>query len=137
MVEPMAKASDVQKRARSNQVLVGARVSKSFHRRIHAESIRRDQSVQDLVTNALKLYFDTPVGDWKVANITYHRNDPDLSEADAKEFNAWIGVWERYLKQMPREKIDVLAKAMEWDLLTQKSSRRKMVEKGHGQRPAE
>lgn len=42
------------------KIQIGFRVNKSFHKRIEAESIKRDLSVQDLVTYALQYYFTTP-----------------------------------------------------------------------------
>lgn len=104
------------------EVLVGVRVPESFHRRIQKECSRRDMSLKDLVMVALKLYFPTPVEDWDYVNATYFTFD---KEDLAAEDQAWTDIWSKFLGRMPREKVELVVKAMEWDLEMQKSSRRK------------
>lgn len=137
MKQPSTETGTVKKPA-AKQVLVGVRVSPNFHRRIHTECVRRGQSLQDLVTTALEFYFKTTVSQPAVSNSPYVELKPPpggfkLMAATAQEFQAWLGLWEKYVEQMPREKIDIMVNAMEWDLLTQKSSRRKNGVKRRGQ----
>lgn len=42
------------------KIQIGFRVNESFHKRIEAESIKRDLSVQNLITYALQYYFTIP-----------------------------------------------------------------------------
>jgi hypothetical protein len=109
-----------------NKVLVGIRVLPNFHRRIQTECVRRDMSLQELVVAALKVYFASPV-EWDHANVTFYSDDPNFTKKQADERNAWSDLWERYLTRMPREKVQIMTTAMEWDLQMLKSSRRKPV----------
>ena len=108
----------------STKVLIGARVSESFHRRIQTERVRREMSTQELMVAALKVYFRMPVA-FDRAEIRFYTDDPNYTQQQADERNAWTTLWDRYTSQMPREKILVMISAMEWDLTMQKSSRRK------------
>jgi hypothetical protein len=81
-------------------------------------------STQELVVAALKVYFHMPVA-FDRAEIRFYTDDPNYTQQQADERNAWTTLWERYTSQMPREKILVMLSAMEWDLTMQKSSRRK------------
>ena len=78
-------------------------------------------SLKDLVTWALKVAFRTPV-DWDYVTATYFSFD---KEELAAEHQAWTDIWSKFLGRMPREKVELVVKAMEWDLEMQKSSRRK------------
>jgi hypothetical protein len=73
---------------------------------------------------ALKVYFATPV-DWDRAEMKFYYDDPNLTKEIANEQNAWSDLWQRYFSRMPREKVQVMTNAMEWDLQMLKSSRRK------------
>jgi hypothetical protein len=101
--------------------LLGFRVPARFRRRIESECIKREMSFQDLVTNALKVYFQTPSGDWKKANVAFLTFDDD--EKDDQQ--DWMQLWVNYMNKMPQEKTEVMARAMKFDLLQHKSSRRK------------
>lgn len=110
----------------NSKVLVGVRVAPSFHRRIQTECVRRDMSLQELVVAALKVYFATPV-DWDRVDMKFYDDDPDLTKEEANEQNAWSDLWQRYFTRMPKEKIQIIATAMQWDLQMLKSSRRKLA----------
>src|SRR5579864_7372518 len=111
------------------KVLVGARVPAPFHRRIQTECVRREMSAQELVVTALKVYFKMPV-EWDRAEIKFYQDDPNYTQKQADERNVWTDLWDRYTTQMPREKIQIMTRAMEWDLTMQKSSRRKRLTRG-------
>ncbi|MDP2999602.1 MAG: hypothetical protein Q8N47_19080 [Bryobacterales bacterium] len=122
--------ADTDKEAGQKKVLVGVRVPESFQRRIQSECLRRDLSLQEMVVDALKLYFRTPL-EWDYATTTYVRHGEEegqpLAEEEVARRNSWIGLWAKYVNAMPEEKIEVLTRAMEWDLLAQKSSQRKSI----------
>lgn len=128
----MTPDSPTSKKARPDKekkVLVGVRVPESFHRRIQSECTRRDQTLQQLVVGALKIYFTAPL-DSERMTVTFVPHDRKGDEAPGKvpdQKDAWVDIWLRYIHAMPPEKIEVLAKAMEWDLRAQKSSRRKSI----------
>ena len=106
------------------KVLVGVRVPEPFHRRIQTELVRRDLSLQQMIVDALALYFKSPL-DWDYAATTYVQHDAGDPESVMAERDAWMGLWVKYISQMPPEKVEVLTRVMEWDLRTLKSSRRK------------
>jgi hypothetical protein len=118
------------KRTYSRPILIGVRVPKAFHRRVMLECVSQDVSLQGLLMKALESYFEKPVADSNRANGNPSQGDPGLSDTANQEIKTWMTLWERYATQMPREKIDVMTSAMEWDLLMQKSSRRKITNKG-------
>ncbi len=111
--------------------MIGARVSKGFHRRIQSECVRREMSIQDLVVAGLKVYFASPA-EWDHASMTFYTDDPNFTKKQADERNAWVNLWERYLSRMPQEKVQIMTTAMEWDLQMLKSSRRKSSNRGLG-----
>jgi len=98
---------------------VGVRIPESFHQRIQSECLRRDLSLQEMVVDALKLYFRTPL-EWDYATTTCVRHGEEegqpLPEEEVARRNSWIGLWAKYVNAMPEEKIEVLTRAMEWDL---------------------
>ena len=98
--------------------LLGFRVPPRFHRRIESECIKREMSFQDVVTDALKVYFQTPHADWEKADVAFMTFDDD----DKQD---WMQLWVNYMNKMPKEKTELMAKAMKFDLLQHKSSRRK------------
>ena len=112
-------------RTGKKRVLVGFRVSEGFHRRIQAECVRRDLSMQELLTAALKFYFKTPIGQWEPVNVKVLVADEQTFDRDGTEDEVWSDLWEKYRKRMPREKIEVFTGAMQFDLQTLRSSRRK------------
>ena len=101
--------------------LLGFRAPLRFHRRIESECIKREMSFQDLVTNALKVYFQTPPGEWGQANVAFITFPEDKKD----EEQDWMQLWMNYMNKMPQEKTELMAKAMKFDLLQHKSSRRK------------
>jgi hypothetical protein len=111
--------------AAKQRVWVGVRVSKTFHRRILTECARRDLSIQELLVAAMKWLFETPRKDWSHADLTFYYEDSGLTRKEAHELEAWSRLWEKYIQKVPREKIEVMEAAMQWDLRTLKSSRRK------------
>jgi len=106
------------------KVLIGIRVPPTFHRRIQTECVRRDLSLQEMVTAALKVYFHTPV-EWDSVDMKFRYDDPKLGKTEATEWNALTDLWERYRRLLPQDKTRVMTNAMEWDLRMRKSSRRK------------
>lgn len=91
--------------------LLAARVPAAFHRRVHLECVRRRMSLTQLVDFAFRLTFNAPVD---------RTAKPGLNERRALD-----DIWLRYMHTMPREKVEVMVKAMEWDLSTHKSARRR------------
>jgi hypothetical protein len=101
---------------------INFRVSARFRRRIESECIKRDISLQDLLTTALKFYFQTPPEDWKTAEyVAMSFSDDD----EASEEGAWVQLWVKYINAMPEEKSRLMADVMKLDLLHFRSSRRK------------
>src|SRR5882724_3246654 len=97
------------------KVLIGIRVPQRFHRRIRTECLRRDLSLQDMVTDALKMYFKTPLT-WDRADVKFRYDDPNITEAEADEWNALTDLWEKYRQLLPEAKTRIMTNAMEWDL---------------------
>ncbi|MBE0659923.1 MAG: hypothetical protein IH602_19675 [Bryobacteraceae bacterium] len=111
------------------KVLVGVRVPEQFHSRISFECLRREVSLQQLVMDALRFYFKAPLG-VEAMTMTYFQ--PGQTESIKTEGTSRLNdprtdVWLRYIQSMPREKVEVLTKAMEWDLQAQKSARSKAI----------
>jgi hypothetical protein len=50
-----------------------------------------------------------------------------VPEEIVQQRDAWLDIWLQYLNAMPEQKVDVMVKAMEWDLQAQRSSRRKTL----------
>jgi hypothetical protein len=117
--------------ATAAEVLVGVRVPKKFHERIQRECRRREISLKDMVTDALKMYFESPV-DWEYKTTTYFSEGDGEESAGAAEEStraaaeesAWEFTWLKFKDKVPREKIEVIVKAMEWDLETLRKSKR-------------
>jgi len=122
---PADKPEGAKNKEEQKKVLVGVRVPAAFHRRIQAECVRRDLSMQELLTAALKFYFKTPIGQWEPVNVEVLVADEQAFDRDGTEDEVWSDLWEKYRKRMPREKIEVFTGAMQFDLRTLKSSRRK------------
>lgn len=108
----------------SKKVLVGIRVTPNFHRRIRTECVRRNLSLQKLVIEALKLFFVEPVPGEEL--IEFGTLEPERTQ----EEGAWNDLWDKYMRVMPREKIEVMTSAMEWDITMRRSSRRRQSVKG-------
>ena len=107
---------------------VNFRVTDSFLNRIKSECIKREISLQELITNALKLSFQIPPHEWDQGMLyTY--------EEDKSEQSDWLSLWERYFSKMPREKVLLMVEVMKLDLRHYKSSRRKADLKKHQGRP--
>src|SRR3990170_1637266 len=81
---------------------VNFRVTDSFLNRIKSECIKREMSLQELITTALKHYLHT-------STLTYVLQEP--SEQDD-----WLSLWERYCERMPREKVLLVVEVMKLDL---------------------
>ena len=96
---------------------VNVRVTDSFLNRVKSECIKREMSLQELITTAVKHYLQTPT-------LTYEVVEP--SEQDD-----WLSVWERFCERMPREKVLLMVEVMRLDLRHYKSSRRKADLKKH------
>ena len=118
-----------QNESQEKKVLIGARVSQGFHRRIQSECVRREMSIQDLIVAGLKLYFASPA-DWDHADMKFYTDAPNFTKKQVDERNAWMKLWNRYLSRMPQEKVQIMTTAMEWDLQMLKSSRRKSTNRG-------
>ncbi len=97
------------------KVLIAARVSKTFHQRLQSECIRRESSLQELITMALQIFLDMPNEKYKLITL-------DLSDSLK---SARTKLWSTYLQRMPDDKIEVMLNAMKWDLQMKKSARRK------------
>ena len=100
------------------KVLVGIRVTPNFHRRIQTECVRRNLSLQNLVIEALREFFQTAING-HAGLIEFGIVEPERTEEQA----AWHDLWDKYMRTMPREKIQVMTSAMEWDITMRKSSR--------------
>ena len=98
---------------------MAARVSKQFHEWAQAECMRREMSIQSLITSAVEDYIisSPPDGDRAGRIITLGKlelyDDPRMR------------LWSAYLDKMPESKIETMVSAMKWDLLMKKSARRK------------
>jgi len=129
MPEPTSPKSGSPSGGKEEKILLGVRVPESFHRRVQSECERRELSLKDLVIGALKFYFRTPAK-WDYAAMTIVRHgdeDQELPNEEVAQRNAWMGLAARYVNSMPPYKIELLKRVMEWDLLAQRTSRRKSV----------
>lgn len=100
---------------------INFRVSTRFRKLIEAECIGREMSLQDFITAAVKLYSQTPRGDWRTVDILNVAHDAEGAEESA----AGVRLWARYTNTMPEEKIRLIMEVMKLDLLHYRSSRRK------------
>jgi hypothetical protein len=96
------------------------RCSDRFLQRIKSECIKREMTVQDLVTGALRIYFQSP-DEWNMADLAFITFDEDAKS----EQHDWVGLWVKYFSKMPREKVLLMVEVMKLDLLHYGSSRRK------------
>lgn len=104
---------------------MAARVSKKFHELVQAECVRREVSLQKLITSAVAAYIesDKAVEDDQEDGPAYLITlGPDPRER----------LWSTYLDKMPEAKIAQMLAAMKWDLLMRKSARRKTSSKKRG-----
>lgn len=102
-------------------VLMAARVSRQFHERAQAECVRREMSIQSLITSAVEAYISSPLhGDMT-------GQPPHIITLGTLDLYAEprIRLWSTYLDKMPEDKIETMVSAMKWDLLMKKSARRK------------
>jgi hypothetical protein len=113
--------------AGGQKVLMAARVSKRFHERAQAECVRREVSLQKLMTEAVEAYIgrdpETPMH-----MLTLGRIEDDESKLSAEELRQQRSrqrLWSTYLNRMPTEKVETMVSAMKWDLQMKKSARRK------------
>jgi hypothetical protein len=100
------------KSANEPKVLLAARVSRPFHERVQSECIRREWSLQELVTTAIELFLEMPYEKYKFITI-------DTAQSMRTK------LWSTYLEKMPDDKIEIMLNAMKWDLQMKKSARRK------------
>lgn len=108
------------------RIQVAFRVDADLYKRIQVEAVEREITIQDMFLDALKLYFQTPKGDkWDYAISTFVQHGDEITEAAVEERQTWASLCWRYINKMPREKVEILISALQWDLLMQKSSRRK------------
>jgi hypothetical protein len=111
----------------SQQHQVKFRASDRFLGFIKSECMKREMSLQDLITAALKVYMETPV-DWTTASfITFDEENTERYQ--------WVEHWVDYIEKMPREKALLMVEVMKLDLLHYKSSRRKADLKKHQATP--
>ena len=104
---------------------VNFRVTDSLLTRIKSECIKREMSLQELITASVKFYAQTPPDDWRSGTLYIH----DDEEGD--EQNDWMTLWQKYFREMPREKVLLMVEVMRLDLRHYKSSRRKADLKKH------
>jgi hypothetical protein len=100
---------------------INFRVSARFRQRIESECIKREISLQDLVTTALKFYFEEspqPEG-WIIIDAI------PLPFPSGSEENDWVHMFVKYVRKMPHEKSQLIAEVLKLDLLHYRSSRRK------------
>ncbi len=102
------------------------RVTTDFHKRIHTEAACREKSVQQMIQEALEMYFKTPSSQWDYAVTSFVTWGENASPKEADERQAWTELWIKCLNRLPHSITSVLADAMKWCLQTQKSSRRKL-----------
>lgn len=115
---------------------VNFRVSPGFRQRIESECIRRETSVQDFITTAIKgLMTFVPtehsaegVGIISANCAQFLKSVPpaEVSEEERSEFQDWLGLWVKYCNDMPREKVLLIVEVLKLDLLHYRSSRRKV-----------
>jgi len=98
------------------------RVSARFRQRIESECIKRDMSLQDVVTTALKFYFQTPREDWEKADLIAMAFSDDKRGTEERD---WVQLWIKFMNAMPEEKTRLMVEIMKLDLLHYRSSRRK------------
>jgi hypothetical protein len=103
----------------------GFRVTPAFHKRMQEEALRRDISLQDMILDALQLYFKTPVEDWDWGVATYIRYGEGVSDSDVELRNRWVDLFVRYLNEMPKKKAEFLVEFMKTDLKQSVGTRRK------------
>jgi hypothetical protein len=107
------------------------RVDQGFYDLIQAEATKRELSFQEMMLDALKLYFATPHPEsWDYALTTFVKHGKGVSEGEARERRTWAALLWKYLNKMPREKIQLLMNAVRYDLDMQQSSRRKKGSRG-------
>ena len=110
------------------------RASDSFLASIKLECIKREMSLQELMTAAVKFYSQTPA-QWDVGTLFTTEKEKGLEQHN------WLALWHQYIGKMPREKVLLMVEVMKLDLLHYKSSRRKADLKkrqgraGNGGRP--
>jgi hypothetical protein len=109
-------AIDVQKK----KVQLGFRVTEAFQKHIEGECLARNLSLQSLVTDALKLYFQFPRKNWATAQAAIVTFDDD-----ARQQQKQTKLWLTYINEMPPEKVRLLEDVMKMDLRHYRSSRRK------------
>jgi hypothetical protein len=101
---------------------INFRVSARFRQRIESECIKRDMSLQDVVTTALKFYFQTPPEDWEKADLIAMAFSDDERGTEER---VWVELWIKFMNAMPEEKTRLMVEIMKLDLLHYRSSRRK------------
>ena len=89
---------------------VNFRVTDSLLTRIKSECIKREMSLQELITASVKFYAQTPPDDWRSGTLYIH----DDEEGD--EQNDWMTLWQKYFREMPREKVLLMVEVMRLDL---------------------
>jgi len=117
---------------------INFRVSPGFRQRIESECIKRETSLQNLITTAIKgLMTFVPTEQsappeapgFVSANCDQFLKSvppPEVSEEERSEFQDWLGLWVKYINDMPRAKTLLIVEVLKLDLLHYHSSRRKV-----------
>ena len=110
------------------------RASDRFLDLIKSECLKREMSLQELMTASIKFYSQTPA-EWDVGTLFTTEREKGLEQHN------WLALWHQYIGKMPREKVLLIVEVMKLDLLHYRSSRRKADLKkrqgraGNGGRP--
>ena len=107
---------------------INFRVSARFRQRIESECIKRDMSLRNLITTALRFYFQTPPEDWEKADMIAMAFSDDERGAEER---VWVQLWIKFMNAMPEEKTRLMVEVMKLDLLHYRSSRRKAALRKH------
>lgn len=107
------------------------RVDEKMYNRMHSEAVKREVSIQEMILYALQIYWRTPRTPWDYAELKFvsHDNEQGRTQEEIDVRNHWLELWKRYTDRMPREKVEMVVKALEWDLKMKRSSRTKDARK--------
>ena len=94
------------------------RASDRFLDLIKSECLKREMSLQELMTASVKFYSQTPA-EWDVGTLFTTEREKGIEQHNR------LALWHQYIEKMPREKVLLIEKVMRLDLLHYKSSRRK------------
>ena len=94
------------------------RASDRFLDLIKSECLKREMSLQELMTASIKLHSQTPA-EWDVGTLFTTEREQGIEQHNR------LALWHQYIEKMPGEKVLLIEKVMRLDLLHYKSSRRK------------